>query len=248
MMLKSRGREVCEEKGFVNDCMREQHVALRAIRSAIDSYFLDENSSCEALDGLMARVGALCSYVQSVSNVIGLRNGVDEVLSDGEVKDIDSQKQKVSQESFVAFDAGELGEGKEKKEELTRGEPQMPLGSAVANVGRNGIENKGVVKSVVEQYAQSEHTENATDVSIRRKQIKSLEKEMTLNDRLYFRQTLCGGDTDRFKELMSLMDGAGSFYEGITRLSEYLGDETEVKSESVKRFVKLLEQRYGSQD
>ena len=44
------------------------------------------------------------------------------------------------------------------------------------------------------------------------------------------------------------MDGAGSFYEGITRLSEYLGDETEVKSESVKRFVKLLEQRYGSQD
>lgn len=231
----------------VHYCVREQRAAFRAVRTAIDSYFLRGDDGPQALEELGKQVEALLRYARAAASMVSLRGEVCGAL--------------------VAEEAGREGEGAEAARNVGGERPEQVVEAPAAGESREErseaqgaqkVGSEGVAarpheedaragrKSVAERYESAEQVVERVDASMRRKPLKSLEKGMSINDRLYFRQELCGGDAERFKGLVTLMDGAGSVEEAVRLLSAYCGDRYDGESEGVKRFVMLLEQRYGS--
>ncbi len=231
----------------VHYCVREQRAAFRAVRTAIDSYFLRGDDGPQALEELGKQVEALLRYARAAASMVSLRGEVcgalvaEEAGREGEGAEAPRSVGGERPEQVVAAPAA--GESREERSEA---QGAQKVGSEGAAAHPHEEDARAGRKSVAERYESAEQVVERVDASMRRKPLKSLEKGMSINDRLYFRQELCGGDAERFKGLVTLMDGAGSVEEAVRLLSAYCGDRYDGESEGVKRFVMLLEQRYGS--
>lgn len=231
----------------VHYCVREQRAAFRAVRTAIDSYFLRGDDGPQALEELGKQVEALLRYARAAASMVSLRGEVcgalvaEEAGREGEVAEAPRSVGGERPEQVV--EAPAAGGSREERSEA---QGAQKVGSEGVAAHPHEEDARAGRKSVAERYESAEQVVERVDASMRRKPLKSLEKGMSINDRLYFRQELCGGDAERFKGLVTLMDGAGSVEEAVRLLSAYCGDGYDGESEGVKRFVMLLEQRYGS--
>lgn len=234
----------------VHYCVREQRAAFRAVRTAIDSYFLRGDDGPQALEELGKQVEALLRYARAAANMVSLRGEVCGALVEEEVGREDAgaevPRSVGGERPEQAVEAPAAGESREERSEAQEAQGAQKVGSEGVAARPHEEDARAGRKSVAERYESAEQVVERVDASMRRKPLKSLEKGMSINDRLYFRQELCGGDAERFKGLVTLMDGAGSVEEAVRLLSAYCGDGYDGESEGVKRFVMLLEQRYGS--
>lgn len=238
----------------VHSFVREQRAAYRAIREAIDGFFSQGDDSPQALEALGKQVESLLRYAQAITGVVGLRGGVGDLLQpegEGEEPDeagetkpteglsTDERTLKLLHLAEEAKRVLDMLNGQEAENENTAEAPSVatPVAPSIA---------KGEPKRVAQRYVSSDRDAGEVDVSMKRKPLKSLEKGMTINDRLYFRQELCGGDAESFKVLIAKIEAGGSLEASVRILQESLGEAYDGDSEGVRRFVKLLEQRYGS--
>lgn len=237
-------------ESVVHSFVREQRAAYRAIRAAIDAYFLRGEDSPQAVEALGNRIEDILRYAKAVAEVVRLRGGLIDTLKLDDVSEepgrmcnpLQSSESAIGESISIAggsvqgSDAGDTisREMNQDAESTPPVEDQQREHVEAFPCGEADRHMSSVRKSV-----------EVVDVSMKRKPLKSLEKGMTINDRLYFRQVLCGGDTDRFKMLIAEMDTAGSLDAAVRILSERCGDACDGESEGVSRFVKLLEQRYS---
>lgn len=231
----------------VHYCVREQRAAFRAVRTAIDSYFLRGDDGPQALDELGKQVESLLRYARAAASLVSLRGEVCGALVEEVVgrEDVGAEAARSvgGERPEQVVEAPAAGESREERSEA---QGAQKVGSEGVAAHPHEEDARAGRKSVAERYESAEQVVEKVDASMRRKPLKSLEKGMSINDRLYFRQELCGGDAERFKGLVTLMDGAGSVEDAVRLLSAYCGDRYDGESEGVKRFVMLLEQRYGS--
>lgn len=237
---------------MVHSFVREQRAAYRAIRAAIDGYFLRGDDGPQAVEELGKQIDALLRYAQAVAGVISQRRELGEKLNFVEstqmLKDLSSGRLP----DEVAADGVKVNL-QASSDEVGEFDPFLLDDEFSDTIGDPQWEQQREQKTAEEnQQRTPQHKtvaaqrDASVDASVKRKSLKSLEKGMTINDRLYFRQELCGGDAERFKALLAKIDTAGSIEASIRILAESLGEAFDANSEGFKRFMNLLEQRYGS--
>lgn len=244
------------ENKILNFCVREQRAAFRAMRTAIDDYFLQGKEGLMPAEELAGRLSDLLRYVRSVGCVVRLRGGVEEALGYEGDSEVVTPSVSVVEPAAALVSEPLTAQGIEVlKEPLQNGfseerravsfQQSLPVEVAAERETDVAGGTRAIKERAADRFYLGEKLASAggtVDMSVRRKPLKSLEKGMTVNDCLYFRQELCGGDHTEFKKLVASMDGAGTLEKALQLLNEYSGLDSE--SEVKKRFVALLERRY----
>lgn len=236
----------------LHSLVREQRAAYRAIRAAIDGYFLRGDDGPRAVDALGKQIDLLLRYAQAVAGVISQRRELGDRLEPEETVQMPKDLNGKSLPDEVVEGGGKVDRqaSSDGVDELDPFRLEDKFSDTIGDLQwkqqREQSRTEESQRRIAQRSPVDTYREANADVSVRRKPLKSLEKGMTINDRLYFRQELCGGDAESFKALLAKMDAAGSVETAMRILEESRGEAFDADSEGIKRFLNLLEQRYGS--